>query len=217
MLMENTTSGIGATINRVDGLAKVTGQARYAAEHPVDGLLFGYVVSSGIAKGRIVSIDETAARAVPGVVEIISHTNRPDVAWLEYSYRESAGPPGSSFRALYDDKIMFSQQPVALVLADTFEAARYAASLVKVAYESEPHNTNFEQALAEKFLPKRKRATFHPPKNRGDAEQAFADAPLKIKQEYRMGPEHHNPMEMHATTVVWEGDGKITVHDKTQG
>jgi xanthine dehydrogenase YagR molybdenum-binding subunit len=217
MLMDPTTSGIGSTINRVDGLAKVTGQARYAAEYPVEGMLYGVVVSSAIAKGRVVSIDEATARAVPGVVEIITHGNRPDVAWLEYSYREDAGPPGSSFRSLYDDKIMFSMQPVALVLADTFEAARYAASLVRVAYEAEPHNTDFNQALEEKFLPKRKRATFHPPKSRGDAEKAFADAPLKVSEEYRMGPEHHNPMEMHATTVVWEGDGKITVHDKTQG
>ena len=217
MLMDNNTSGIGGSINRVDGLAKVTGQARYAAEHPVEGLLYGFVVSSGIAKGRVVSIYEAAARAVPGVAEIITHANRPDVAYLEYSFREDAGPPGHSFRALYDDKIMFSQQPVALVLADTFEAARYAASLIEVAYEAEPHNTDFGKAFEEKFLPKRKRATFHPPKNRGDAEKAFAEAPLKISEEYRMGPEHHNPMEMHASTVVWEGDGKITVHDKTQG
>jgi xanthine dehydrogenase YagR molybdenum-binding subunit len=215
--MDNNTSGIGGTINRVDGLAKVTGQARYAAEHPVEGLLYGFVVSSAIAKGRILSIYEDAARAVPGVTEIMTHTNRPDVAWLEYSYREDAGAPGSSFRALYDDKIMFSQQPVALVLADSFEAARYAASLVEVAYETEPHNTDFGKALDEKFMPKRKRATFHPPKNRGDAEKAFADAPLKVSEDYWMGPEHHNPMEMHASTVVWEGDGKITVHDKTQG
>jgi len=217
MLMDNNISGIGSSINRVDGLAKVTGQARYAAEYPVKGLLYGYVVSSAIAKGRILSIYDAAARAVPGVAEIITHTNRPDVAWLEYSYREDAGAPGSSFRALYDDRIMFSAQPIALVLADTFEAARYAASLVEVSYDIEEHNTDFDKALAEKFLPKKKRATFHPPKARGDADKAFAEAALTVSQEYRMPPEHHNPMEMHATTVVWEGDGKITVHDKTQG
>ncbi|MET0879803.1 MAG: xanthine dehydrogenase family protein molybdopterin-binding subunit [Tardiphaga sp.] len=217
MIMDQSNSKIGAAINRVDGLAKVTGQARYAAEYPVEGLLYGYVVSSAIAKGRILSIYDAAARAVPGVAEVITHTNRPDVAWLEYSYREDAGAPGSSFRALYDDRIMFSAQPIALVLADTFEAARYAASLIEASYDVEEHNTDFDKALAEKFLPKKKRATFHPPKNRGDANKAFAEAALTISQEYRLAPEHHNPMEMHATTVVWEGDGKITVHDKTQG
>ncbi len=137
MLLDNNTSGIGGSINRVDGLAKVTGQARYAAEYPVEGLLHGFVVSSAIAKGRILSIDEAAARAVPGVAEIITHANRPDVAWMEYSYREEAGPPGSSFRALYDDRVMFNAQPIALVLADTFEAARYAASLIEVSYDIE--------------------------------------------------------------------------------
>jgi len=212
-----TQSGIGAAINRVDGLAKVTGQARYAAEYKTEGLLHGVVVSSAIAKGRITAIDEAAARAVSGVVEIITHANRPHVAFLDRSYPEDAGPPGSPFRALYDDKIMFSAQPVALVVAETFEAARHAASLVKVSYDAEPHNTDFDKALAEKFLPSKKRDTYHPPKNRGDAEAAFAQAPLKISAEYHIATEHHNPMEMHATTVVFNGKDGITVYDKTQG
>ncbi len=209
--------GIGSAINRVDGLAKVTGRARYAAEYPVPGLLYGWIVSSAIAKGRIVAIDETAARAVPGVVEIVTHANRPHVAWLDRSYPEEAGPPGEPFRALYDETILFSAQPVALVLAETLEAARDAAALVEVSYDVEPHNTDFDKALAEKFLPRKKRSTFHPPKDRGDAESAFKDAALKLSADYHLATEHHNPMEMHATTVVWEGDGKITVHDKTQG
>jgi xanthine dehydrogenase YagR molybdenum-binding subunit len=212
-----TKSGIGAAINRVDGLAKVTGQARYAAEYKAEGLLHGVVVSSAIAKGRITAIDEAAARAVSGVVEIITHANRPHVAFLDRSYPEDAGPPGSPFRALYDDKIMFSAQPVALVVAETFEVARFAASLVKVSYDAEPHNTDFDKALAEKFLPSKKRDSYHPPKNRGDAEAAFAQAPLKISAEYHIATEHHNPMEMHATTVVFNGKDGITVHDKTQG
>lgn len=211
------SEGIGSAINRVDGAAKVTGRARYAAEYPAPGLLYGVVVSSTIAKGRIIDIDEDAARAVPGVVEVLTHKNRPHVAWMDRSYPEEAGPPGSPFRALYDDGISFSAQPIALVLAETFEAARCAAGLVTVSYEVEAHNTDFEKALAEKFLPKKKRATFHPPKNRGDAEAAFKAAPLTISAEYHMAPEHHNPMEMHASTVIWEGDGKITVYDKTQG
>lgn len=216
-MISEAKAGIGAAINRVDGLAKVTGEARYAAEYKTDGLLYGVVVSSAIVKGRIAAIEEKPARAVPGVVEILTHLNRPHIAWFDRSYHDEAGPPGSPFRALYDEKILFSAQPVALVVAETFEAARYAASLVQVSYEAEPHNTDFDKALAEKFLPSKKRETYHPPKNRGDAEAAFAAAPLKVSAEYRMATEHHNPMEMHATTVIFEGKDGITVYDKTQG
>ena len=209
--------GIGKAINRVDGPAKVTGAAHYAAEHPVPGLLYGVVVSSGIAKGRIAKIDETAARAVAGVVEILTHANRPHVAVLDRSWQDEAGPPGSPFRPLYDDRILYSGQPVALVLAETFEAARYAASLVDVSCEIETHNTNFELALNERFLPRKPRGTYQAVKPRGDAAAALKAAPVRISGTYHLAMEHHNPMEMHATTVVWEGDGKLTVYDKTQG
>lgn len=209
--------GIGSAINRVDGIEKVTGTARYAAEHRVENLLYGYIVEAAIAKGRIVSIDEESARAVPGVVEIITHLNRPHVAWTDHSYKDEMNIPGSPFRPLYDDRVQFSQQPIALVVAGTFEVARYAASLVEVAYEAEAHNTDFEAALAQKYTPSKKRSTYIPPKARGDAAQAFADAPLKVAGDYRLAPEHHNPMEMFGSTVQWHDDGSITVWDKTQG
>ena len=209
--------GIGSAINRVDGIEKVTGTARYAAEHPVENLLYGYIVEAAIAKGRIVSIDEEAARAVPGVIEVITHLNRPHVAWTDHSYQDEMKIPGSPFRPLYDDRIHFSQQAIALVLAETFEAARYAASVVEVAYEAEAHNTDFEVAVGDKYVPKKKRSGYMAPKNRGDAAQAFADAPLKVAGDYRLAPEHHNPMEMFGSTVEWHGDGSITVWDKTQG
>lgn len=209
--------GIGSAINRVDGIEKVTGTARYAAEHPVENLLYGYIVEAAIAKGRITGIDEEAARAVPGVMEVITHLNRPHVAWTDRSYRDEMKIPGSPFRPLYDDRIQFNQQPIALVVAETFEAARYAASLVEVAYDAETHNTDFEVALGEKYVPKRKRSTYMPPKARGDAARAFEDAPLKVAGDYRLAPEHHNPMEMFGSTVEWHDDDSITVWDKTQG
>ena len=212
-----TKIGIGSAINRVDGLEKVTGKAKYAAEHAPAGMVYGVVVSATIAKGSITAIDEAAARSVPGVVEVLTHENRPHVAWRDINYQDEVAPPGSPFRALGDAQIRFSGQPVAVVLAETFEAARYAASLVAITYEAEPHNTEFEASLAEKFMPSKKRETFHPPKNRGNAEAALAEAPVAISAEYHLATEHHNPMEMHATTVAWEGDGRITVHDKTQG
>ena len=173
--------GIGSPISRVDGVAKVTGTAKYAAEYHVPDLLYGVTVVSAIAKGRIVSIDEEAARAVPGVVDVVSHLNRPKHAWLNRSWKDQLKIPGEPFKAFHDDRIQFAAQPIAVVVAETFEAARFAASLVKAEYEAEPHNIDFEASLAEKFLPGpgKKRDTYHPPKKHGDAEGAFADAPLQ--------------------------------------
>lgn len=214
---EHAAVGIGTPLSRVDGLAKVTGQARYAAEYEAPGLLHGVAVPSRIARGRITGIDDRVARQVPGVVEVLTHENRPGQAWFDRSWKDELGIPGHPFRALYDDRIQFAGQPVALVLAETFEAARYASSLVELQYEEEPHNIDFDVSLAEQFEPSTKRSSFQPPKNRGDAEGAFEQAPVKVSAEYHLATEHHNPMEMHATTVRWEGDGRITVFDKTQG
>ena len=208
---------IGQAVSRIDGVDKVTGAARYAAEHFPPDLLYGWIVSSAIAKGRVLHIDETAARQVPGVVDIITHTNRPHLPFLDMSYSDQVSVPGSPFRALYSDEISFSAQPVALVVAESLEAARDAAGLVAVQYEAAPHNTDLHIALANKFEPKRKRFGFEAPKSRGDADSAMACAPVRHSATYELGTHHHNPMEMHAATVHWEGDGKITVFDKTQG
>ncbi|WP_457795952.1 xanthine dehydrogenase family protein molybdopterin-binding subunit [Methylocystis sp. S23] len=210
-------SQIGAPVSRIDGKLKVSGQARYAGDHVFDGLLHGVIVSSGVAKGRILSIDSSAARGVGGVVEIVTHENRPSMSAGNDAYGDGADSPGSPFRPLYDDRIMFSGQPVALVVAESFEAARFAATLVKMEYETEPHNTDFRRALAERFVPDAKREIVVEPSSRGDARAAFAGAPYKVQGDYRLATEHHNPMEPFASTVVWEGDGGIVIHDKTQG
>jgi xanthine dehydrogenase YagR molybdenum-binding subunit len=209
--------GIGTSLPRVDGVDKVTGRARYAAEYPLPDLLYGVAVPSGIARGHITGIDGALARQVPGVVEILTHENRPSEAWFNRSWKDELNIPGEPFKALHDENILFAGQPVALVLAETFEAARYASSLVQVSYEEEAHNVDFQASLAEKFEPSKKRSSFHPPKNRGDAGAAFTRSEVKVDAEYHLATEHHNPMEMHATTVEWHGDGKITVYDKTQG
>ncbi|MCL4767018.1 MAG: xanthine dehydrogenase family protein molybdopterin-binding subunit [Hyphomicrobiaceae bacterium] len=207
-----TTVHIGEPLSRIDGIAKVTGAARYAAEHPADGLLHGFAVSGAIAKGRIAAIDGSAALAVPGVVEVVTHLNRPHVAWLDRSYQDDAGPPGSPLRPLYDDKIHFSGQPVALVVAESPEIARYAASLVAVDYESEPHNTDFDAGLADRREPRGSGA-----EDRGEAEGALESAPVRIDGDYRLAREYHNPIEMHASTAILEDGGRLTVYDKNQG
>jgi len=209
---------VGQPRSRVDGRKKVTGAATYAAEFTAPDLAQGYIVSSAIARGKIRTIDVTAALAVPGVIQVFTHENRPRTAWRGSKYQDEVAPPGTPFRALYDETIVYSGQPIALVVAEDFEIARYAASLVRVTYAPERHETDLEKVREKAYVPPKKRSGIRPPPNpRGDSETAFAAAPVKVEGEYRIAMEHHNPMEPHATTVVWEGDGKITVHDKIQG
>lgn len=216
--MPQSQPHVGAARSRVDGPAKVTGTAKYAAEFDAPGLLHGYVVSSAVARGRIARIDTRAAEAVPGVVRVYTHENRPRTAWFDYKYHDETSPPGSPLRPLYDAQILYSGQPVALVVAEEFGIARYAASLVRIDYESSEHLTDLERAQAEAYVPKKKRnGIATPPKPRGDARGAFENAPVKVRGEYRVAIEHHNPMEPHASTVIWEEGGRLTVHDKTQG
>ncbi|MBV8092202.1 MAG: xanthine dehydrogenase family protein molybdopterin-binding subunit, partial [Acetobacteraceae bacterium] len=172
---------IGTSVRRVDGPAKVTGAAKYAAEFSTPDLAHGYVVSSAIAKGRINRIDTSAALAVPGVVQVFTHENRPPTALLDRAYRDDIAPPGSPLRPLHDSKILFSGQPVALVVAERFGIARYAASLVRVEYEPAEHVTHLDRAREGAYEPKEKRSGVSPPPSpRGDAHAAFAQAAIKI-------------------------------------
>jgi len=207
------TTYLGVPTARVDGRLKVTGAAKYAAEMRPADLAYGFVVSATVAKGRIKRIDTRDALAVDGVLDVLTHEHRPKLATSDEKYKDEVAPPGSPFRPLYDDKVRFSGQPVALVVAEEFEIARYAASLVRIDYEPQEHVTDFLAQVARGARPNEEYA-FEP---RGDAAAAFAQAPVKIECEYRMPVEHHNPMETYAATAVWEGDDQITVFDKTQG
>jgi xanthine dehydrogenase YagR molybdenum-binding subunit len=212
---------IGTATSRVDGIAKVTGAAKYAAEFNVPGLAHGSVVCSTIAKGRIARIDSGAAMGVKGVLAVLTHENRPPMADNDEAYKDDTAPRGSPFRPLYDDKILFNGQPIALVVAETADIARFAASLVQVEYDKEAHVTDVyrrrETAVPPKPPTNPFEAMFAPPKPRGAADQAFAAAAVRHDGEYYVPIEHHNPMELFASTVIVEGDGKLTVYDKTQG
>jgi xanthine dehydrogenase YagR molybdenum-binding subunit len=200
-------------MSRVDGRAKVTGTAKYAAEYTAPGLAHGFVVSSAIAKGRIRRIHTADALAVDGVIDVFTHEHRPKLASSHEKYTDEVAPSGSPFRPLYDDKILFSGQPVAMVVAEEFEIARFAASLIRVEYERKPHVTDFEAQR------KRGAVTKRDPSHsiaRGNPAPAFEQAPVRIKAEYRMPVEHHNPMEPFAATAAWEGNGHITVFDKSR-
>ncbi|MVM33395.1 molybdopterin-dependent oxidoreductase [Spirosoma sp. HMF4905] len=219
------TQYTGRPLNRVDGVDKVTGKANYAAEFDVQGLLYGYIVNSTITKGKIRQIHTDDARRVEGIVSIFTHENRPKLAWFDLSYKDQDAPPGSPFRPLRDAQIQFNGQPIALVVAETFELARYAATLIRVDYEQETHQTDLQANRHKARKPAVGMATLFkppPPDPRGNFEEAFRNAPVQVASEYVHGSEHHNPMELFASTVVYEkgrykSGERYTIYDKTQG
>jgi xanthine dehydrogenase YagR molybdenum-binding subunit len=206
---------IGKEMSRVDGVAKVTGKAKYAAEFKVPNLAYGFIVLGTVAKGTIGSIDTREAEAAPGVIRVFTHLNAPKLG--PKTSTEEAPPRGGreerdkSFRALQSDRIFFNAQPVALVVAETYEQARYASRLVKATYNPEKHVTDTEAVRGSARVP----PYGPPPKPRGNPEEAMRNAPVKVEAEYRIPIEHHNPMEPHAAIAAWQGD-KLTIFDKTQ-
>jgi xanthine dehydrogenase YagR molybdenum-binding subunit len=204
---------IGKEMSRVDGVAKVTGRAKYAAEFRVPNLAYGFIVLGTVAKGTITAIDTSEAERAPGVIRVFTHLNAPKLGPKPVT--EDAPPRGGqqerdkSFRALQSDRIYFNMQPVALVVAETYEQARYASRLVRVSYNAEKHATDTEAVRGRARVPPRA------PKPRGNAEAAMRVAPAKVEAEYRIPIEHHNPMEPHAAVAVWQDD-KLTIFDKTQ-
>jgi len=214
-MVDARTNYLGKPTSRVDGQAKVTGAAKYAAEHIVPELAYGFVVTSAIARGRIRSIHTAEALAVPGVLDIFTHAHRPKLAASDEKYGDEVAPPGSPFRPLYDDQVRFSGQPVALVVAEDPETARFAAAKIQVDYEQRSHITDFEASRG-RARAVRENGESHSHK-RGNAAKAFDRSPIRVEAEYRMPIEHHNPMEMFGATAIWEGDDRITIYDKTQG
>jgi xanthine dehydrogenase YagR molybdenum-binding subunit len=211
------TGYIGTATSRVDGRAKVTGAAKYAGEFTTAGLAHGSVVTSRIAKGRIARIDASEALAIAGVLDVLTHQNRPRIARVYSAYKDEVAPEGSPFRPLYDDRIWFSGQPIALVIAEEPEIARFAASLVRVEYDTEAHVTDLHRQRDAAVALESAEDPFAPPRPRGRPEQALAAAGVHHRGEYSVPIEHHNPMEPYASTVIFEPDGKLTVYDKTQG
>ncbi|HEX8330294.1 MAG TPA: xanthine dehydrogenase family protein molybdopterin-binding subunit [Hymenobacter sp.] len=213
------TEYIGKPVSRVDGPAKVTGAAKYAAEFNVPDLLYGVVVNSPITRGRITNINAAAVLALPGVVQVYSHENVPNLAFFDRNYKDDVAPGGSPFRPLHGDDILFNMQPVALVVAETFELARYGASILEISYEQVDHETDLEKKRDDGYKPGRgKTGWVPPPPPRGNPKEEYRKAPFQHEAEYIHLAQHNNPMEMFATTVEFLGDGKkLRVYDKTQG
>lgn len=192
---------IGKEMSRVDGVAKVTGKATYVAEFPVKNAAYGYLAMSDIAKGSIKSIDTKAAEKVAGVLKVYTHLNATKTL-----------AKGNAFAAFQSDKIVFNDQPIALVVAETYEQARYAANLIKAEYIKEESQTDTLEAKKQTSLNVPQEGT----KPRGNPKEALDSSDVKIDVEYTIPIEHHNPMEMHGAIAFWEGD-KLMIFDKSQG
>ncbi|RDV12017.1 xanthine dehydrogenase family protein molybdopterin-binding subunit [Pontibacter diazotrophicus] len=202
---------MGDPLSRVESLLKVTGGAKYAAEYNLPNEAIGVLATSTIARGRIKNIDTREAERAPGVVAVVTHENAPEIPGYSASVdNEGSRVYGQEFRLFFDGTIYHNYQPIALVIADTFARADQAATLLKVTYEEESHDTDVRNSLDKAFKPER-----HDDYSRGEA-GAYKSAPVKIEQEYQTPIQVHNPMEPHVTTAVWEGDNKVTVYNKTQ-
>ncbi len=200
---------IGAPLARVDGRAKVTGAARYSYEEQPAHVAYAVIVTSTIAVGRIASIDGTEALSRRGVLAVLTHDNAPRV-------RQDAASPGDrKLRLLQDDRVLYDRQPVALVVAESFEVATEAAARVRVTYAAETPATTMNAPGAVTYEPPE--ANQNPADSaRGSFDSAFAAAPVRIDQTYVTPTEFHNPMEPHATTAAWDGN-RLTLYDASQG
>src|SRR5260221_293938 len=206
MKMQLITRAIGAPLNRVDGVQKVTGTAKYAYEYSVEGVTHVFPVQSTIAKGRVVSFDAHAAQALPGVIAVLSHENAPRLARVD----------DAELAVFQSDAIAYHGQFIAAAVAETSEVARQAASLVVVRYEEQPHDVELRGDRGDLYTPERFITGDEPDTASGDVEAALTQAPVSLDHTYTTPAEHNNPLEPHATTAIWS-DEEVTLYDANQG
>ncbi|MGY2134147.1 xanthine dehydrogenase family protein molybdopterin-binding subunit [Hymenobacter sp. HD11105] len=219
--MKTPEKQIGARMNRVDGRQKVTGAATYSAEYQLPGMTYAVLVGSTITKGRITSIDTKAAERAPGVLAVITHFNSPKVPGFDTAGKDPSQPAtvGGPIKVFKDDKIRFNDQPIAVVVADSWERARFAAGLVKGQYAQEKHQTSLEANKPQAFLPTAAKKNPKHPMNdyqRGQVD-AYKTGAIKLESEYVVPTEVHHPIELQAITAHWEAPDRLTIYDKTQG
>jgi len=203
---------VGQPITRVDGNAKVTGSASYAADFGAPRLAHAVLVQSTCAKGSVASIDDRAAAAAPGVLLIMTHKNAPRLP----AAATGSNPPGErALSLLQDAAVRYNGEPVAVVVAETLEQARAAALLLQIGVTRETPALDFDSARGSAYKPEKI--------THGDTDAAWGDvdaglraAQVRHEAEYATPMECHNPMEPHATLAMWDGE-RLTVHDSTQG
>jgi xanthine dehydrogenase YagR molybdenum-binding subunit len=213
MATETAPTPVKQLNHRYEGIAKVTGKAKYAAEFsqpfPKADLAYAYIVQATIPNGTIASIDRYTADHAPGVIAILTPFNAPKL---------NQGPPEPPARRnlslLQDKDVHYNGQPVAVVVAKSLNEAKAAARLLEIKYVSKPAQVNFMERLGDARWPKNPGK--EPPGNhRGDVQAGFAKSSVIIEQTYITPIHHHNPMEPHATIAWWEGE-KLNVYDATQ-
>ena len=209
---------IGEGRDRVDGRAKVTGEARYAAENNLPDLVHAVVVMATIPAGTIKTLDTATAKKAPGVLTVISHLNAPKLHLPGNAGGARSGGPQDNYaepRALpfADATVHYLGQQIAVVVAETLEQATHAAQLVKVTYDAKPARTDLQALRAEAI--EKPPGPQSQPFTQGDPRAAFASAAVKVDQVYRTPYQHHNPMEAHAIVASWKGD-ELTLYDSAQ-
>src|SRR5437763_2906259 len=207
------TAKIGSAAPRIDGRLKVTGEARYGSDVPLADPVDAFLPTSAIARGRIVDIDARASRAVPGVLDILTHRNIGNAVKPTKLFSDG-GYVGSTIMPLASNQIWHGGQIVAVVLAETFEAAREAAHRLNVTYTVEQPSAGFDSAGATTVAAKDVSSNYEDPAV-GDAEATFAGEPVMVDQHYATPTQHHNPIELFTTSCAW-ADGKLTVWEGSQ-
>jgi xanthine dehydrogenase YagR molybdenum-binding subunit len=205
---------VGKPLSRIDGPLKVMGKARFAAEVPLFGLSFAALVHSSIARGRIEEIDTEEAEAAPGVLLVMTYKNAPRMPAPGLMMADPKGAAGSDLPVMQDATIHWNGEPVAFVVAETQEQAEYATTLVRVTYREEQAATSFEKL---KSVARSPGTVLREPAKVaiGDAEAALRKSKYSVDRVYRTPRHNHAAIELHAATVVWDGD-RLTVHDASQ-
>jgi xanthine dehydrogenase YagR molybdenum-binding subunit len=214
-LIRHTHGLIGASVSRIDGPLKVSGRATFAAEFPMVGMTYAALKYSSISRGRIVDMDTAAAEAAPGVALVMTYKNAPRLKPMPAFMSQPKAAGGDDVPIMQDDPVHWNGQPVALVLAETQEQADHAQSLIRITYETGSDGvTSLAAAKAKGSEP----GVFQgePLKLEiKDAEAMLAAAPHKIDVRYTTPRHNHNPIELHAATLAWEGD-ELRIHDTVQ-
>jgi xanthine dehydrogenase YagR molybdenum-binding subunit len=206
-------ANMGQPIPRYDAVAKVTGKAEYAADMALINPAYAYLVTSSIAKGRVDSFDLSEAKQVRGVIDIVTHENAEKLK--EAKLFSNGGYASTTIQPLKSSEIAEEGQIIAIVLADSYEAARDAANRVKVAYTAAHPTASFDSPDTTSAPAKGQLAQFKEDPKVGDFKKAFDAAEVKLTADYETPPQHHNPMELFATSCVWNGD-RLTIYEPSQ-
>jgi len=204
-------SNIGQPLTRRDGILKVTGGARYAADNHPAGMLYAVLAVSSIARGRVTFLDVATAKAHPGVVEVMTPANKPALA---QDPDEKTNPFVFRLDLLQSERVRYANQPIAVVIAETLEAATEGAALLSPRYDIDTPRVGLD--ATESFVPSAVGPGFPPAAHRGDIEAGLAAASKRIEATYETAPQYHNAMEPHAIVAAWDGD-TLSVDTPSQG